>query len=101
MKTPNIQHRTGNAGAVPGALPADQVLKVTLAAGEFDLVRWAQRLCRRSREKRRAVGVAEFARGALLDAVGKTIDDVLARPGGFVSPDIARMWEETKSKAEG
>ena len=85
------------AGPTPGATP-DPVLKVTLTPGEFEMVRWAQRLCRRSREKRRALGIAEFARGALLDAVGQTISEVLARPGGFVPPDIARTWENTKAK---
>ena len=62
------------------------------------MVRWAQRLCQRSRARRRAVGIAEFARGALLDAVGQTITDVLARPGGFIPPKIAREWGETKAK---
>ena len=100
MKTSNIQHstfnaehRTGNAGAVPGAPPADLVLKVTLTPGEFEMVRWANRVCARSRKARRAVGIAAFARGALLDAVGQAITEVLARPGGFIPPQIAVEWE--------
>ena len=74
------------------------ILKVTLSPGEFEMVRWAQRVCARSRQARRAVGIAAFARGALLDAVGQAISEVQARPGGFVPPEVARTWEETKGK---
>ena len=84
---------------MPEAGAPDPVLKVTLTHGEFEMVRWAQRLCRRSREKRRALGIAEFARGALLDAVGQTISEVLARPGGFVPPEIAKNWEIWKAES--
>ena len=90
----NIQHPTSNIQG--GQSGPDLVLKVTLTPGEFEMVRWAQRLCRRSRARRQAVGIAEFSRGALLDAVGQTISEVLARPGGFVPPDVARTWEEIR-----
>lgn len=76
----------------------DVTLKVTFTHGEFELVRWAQRMCRQSREKRRAIGVAQYARGALMDAVGNTIEEVLARPGGFIPPELAGYWEEWSRK---
>jgi hypothetical protein len=85
--------RTLNLERGPAEQP-DIVLKVTLSHGEFELVRWAQRLCRQSREKRRSVGVAQYARGALMDAVGKTISEVLARPGGFIPPELAGYYED-------
>ena len=83
----------------PSTFSPQPVLKVTLTHGEFEMVRWAQRLCRWSRARRRAVGIAEFARGALLDAVGQTISEVLARPGGFVPPEIAKNWEIWKAES--
>ena len=79
------------------AMP-DVVLKVTFTHGEFELIRWAQRMCRQSKEKRRSIGVAQFARGALLEAVGNTIDEVLGRPGGFIPPELAGYWEEWSRK---
>ena len=97
MKTSNAEHRTLN---IERGQP-DLVLKLTLSHGEFEMVRWAQRLCRRSREKRRAIGVAQYARGALMDAVGNTINEVLARPGGFIPPELAGYWEEWETKAKG
>jgi hypothetical protein len=76
----------------------DVTLKVTFTHDEFEVIRWAQRMCRRSREKRRAIGVAQYARGALMDAVGNTIEEVLARPGGFIPPELAGYWEEWSRK---
>lgn len=72
------------------------VLKVSFSPGEFEAIRWAQRLCRQSQAAGRALGIAAFARGALREAVGQTISEVLARPGGFVPPDVAKHYEEWK-----
>ena len=59
-----------------------RTLRVDLTAGELDLIRWAQRVCRASMAAHRAVGIVPFVRGALFAGVGNVMDDVLARGGG-------------------